>query len=178
MNTFRNLFQSLGSVVNGIERGHSCQQCLSSTNIGRGLFALDVLFPCLQGHAQCILAVNVFRYANDPPRHTAFILITRSKKSSRRTTEKHGNSKSLAAAESNISSPLARRCQQYERHQVRGNSHFAIRCVCFFHKTPVIFHISVAVGILYDDAKIFFLRIETFVIPHFNFDACHSHSRA
>ncbi len=52
-------------MIDGVHGGHIGQQGLRRTDIGSRFFPFDMLFPRLQGHAQCTVALGVDAHSDD-----------------------------------------------------------------------------------------------------------------
>ena len=143
---------TLCSVIHRITSGHGGQQSLCRTDIRSCLFAFDMLFTCLQGHAVAQVSVFVFRQTDDTSRHVPLELIACRKICSRRTSVEHRCTHSLAASEYDVSSPFSRRSQQCQTQNVCVYSHLASGSVCLLGKFPVILDASAVVRVL-DDAS-------------------------
>ena len=109
----------IGAVVNAVHSRHDGKKDLRRTDVRRGLFAADVLLPGLESHAQRRLAARIDRGADDASRDGSFELILCREKCRVGSTESHGDTESLRAADRDIGAELARRGQERQCQQVR-----------------------------------------------------------
>ncbi len=176
MDTAGNALQTFGAVVYGIERHHRGQQRLRRAHVGSRLVAFDMLFACLQSHAQRLAAIDIFGYADDASRHRTFIFVAGGKKSRRRTAEEHRDAEPLRTSESDIRPPLARRRQQGQRHQIGSDGYFAAGSMCLFDKAAIVFDAPITIGILYDGSEEIFSAIELLIVADDNLNVVAIHA--
>ena len=101
----------LRTMINGVKHRHNGQQRLRGTNIGRGLFTADMLLAGLHGHAQRGFSAAVYRHTNDAARYGALMLVFGCKEGCVGTSKAHGYAKALSAANDNIGTLFAWRCE-------------------------------------------------------------------
>ena len=157
-------------MVNRIHSRHIGQQRLCGTDVGCRLFALDMLFAGLKRHTQRPGTTGIHRYTNNSSRNAAFEFIACTEESRMRTSKTHWHTKTLCRANCNIGTQFTRRCKQGKRQQVCGHNHQTIDSMHRLYELTVILNRTIAVWILYQRAKIGFIRRGCMVIinDHFN----------
>ena len=82
------------------------------------------------------------------PWHRAFVFIATSHKSSMWPAIAHGHAKSLCSADTNISTPFARRCQQCQCQQICRHDECRLLAVCSNHIGTQIIDATTGRGVL------------------------------
>ncbi len=103
-------------MINGVHPGDVGQQHLRGADVGVGLFAADVLFACLQRHAQRLLAARVDRDADNAPRHRTLVRIARGEEGGVWATEAERHTEALRRAERYVGAHFSGRFEQHQRH--------------------------------------------------------------
>ncbi len=120
--------QTLRSMVDGVEPGHVGEQNLRGADVGVRLLATDVLFACLQRHAQRRLAAGILRYADDATGHGADVSFARGEEGGVRAAEPHRNAKALRRAERDVRPHRTWALEQHECQQIgRDCGHCTLR---------------------------------------------------
>jgi len=114
----RDAADSHRAVIHRIHSRHVCEQGLRSADVGSRLFATDMLFASLQGHAQGTVAVFVHRNADNPTRNLPLEIFCAGKKSSVWAAIAEWHPKTLGVAYRYVSPPFSGRRQQSQGEQI------------------------------------------------------------
>ena len=135
-----------------------------------------MLFACLQSQAVSRMSISIFRDTDDTSRNSTFVFVFCCKISSRRTTVEHRNTEALAAAEHYVGSPFARRCQQYQTHQVGCYGYTGFVGVRFCNKFFIIFNRTIRIRELYDSSEYIRCKDECLIISYYHVDTLWNHA--
>src|SRR6218665_2615549 len=113
-----------------------------------------MLFSCLQGHAQCAVALSIHAYADDTAGDASFKIIFCSKECGMWATESERDAKALGRANGNISAKFARRCQQCECKKICCHCNQCSGSVYIADELPVIFNGTLVIRVLNDCAEV------------------------
>ena len=171
MHALRNFLQTLRPVIHRVERSHVRQQRLRGADVAGGLFAADVLLARAQGEAQGRFAARILGHADDAPGHVALEFIARRKKGRVRPAVPERHAETLRAADGDVRAEFARRFDQRQRQQIRGDREHRAGCMGFFCEGGIIMDRTERVGILHQRAKNVFVERKSLVIAHHNFDS-------
>src|SRR4029078_2918423 len=98
----RNVSETIGAVINAVHRSNDRQQHLGSADFGCRFLATNVLFPCLQRHPICEIAVTVDRYADETTGHQALIFGARGDIGCVRSAITHWYTETLSGPDGNV----------------------------------------------------------------------------
>ena len=143
-----NALEPVCAMPGGIHTCHNGQQRLSSTDIGSGFFAANMLLARLQRHTQCPVALAVDRNTNDTAWYQPLVVVVASKKCRMRPSVPHGHTEALAVAHDSVGTPLARRAKQGQRQQITGYGHIHPGSLGPLGERPVIRHSTRLIRVL------------------------------
>ena len=146
-------FEALGSVVNGIHRGHDGKEDLGGADVGRGLVAADVLLAGAEGEAHGGVAVGVFGDADEAAGHLAFESVFGGEERGVGSAEAHGNAETLGGADGDIGAEFAGRAEEGEREEVGGDDGERADGVGGGEERSEIVDTAGGVGVLHEDAE-------------------------
>ncbi len=149
----RDTREPFGAVIHRIHRGHDREQHLRGADVRSGLLAPDVLFARLQREAVCGLALGVHRHAHQSPGHAALQLIARGHVAGMRPAEAHRHSEALRIADRDVRAPLARRLEEREREQIRGDHEIAASRVQRLGNSRMLADLAVHARVLHQRAE-------------------------
>ena len=113
--------QAVGPVVDGVHRRHVREQRLGRADVGRRLFAADVLLAGGERHPVGGAPVRVHRHADDAARGVADEILARGEEGRVRAAVPERDAEPLRVAERDVRTHLPGRRQQHQRQQVRGD---------------------------------------------------------
>ncbi|MNS83265.1 hypothetical protein D3C72_1170480 [compost metagenome] len=145
--------QAFRTVVDGVHRGHHCQQHLCGTDVGGGLLAADVLFAGLQGQAVGRVALCVDGDADQAARHRTLVGVTAGHERRMRATETERHAETLAVADHDVRTPFARGGQQGQGQQVGGHGHQAAARMHGIDQRLVVAHLAEGIRVLQQQAE-------------------------
>jgi hypothetical protein len=120
MDALRDLAESLGTVINGVESGEIGEQRLGCADVARGFFASDMLFAGLESQAQGGFSAGVTGDADEAAGEEAFEGVRVAKKAACGSAESEGHTEALAVAECDVRAPFARRFEEGEGEEIGG----------------------------------------------------------
>ena len=135
-------------MVLGIERRNDCQQCLSSTYIGSGFLAPDMLFSCLQCQSIGGVSSGINRQTNQTAGYISFVFIRCCKEGRVWPAKTHRNTESLRTADRDINPYFTRWCDQCQREQIGGYYDHDAGIMCFGYQRTIVPYDSLGVGAL------------------------------
>ena len=109
-------------MIDRIHRRDDGEKDLRRADVARRFVAPDVLLAGLQSESIGRTAFGIVRNADEPAGHVAFVLIARREISGVRSAEAERHAKTLRAADGDIGAEFARRFQQRERKNIRGDN--------------------------------------------------------
>ena len=145
--------QALRAVPDGIHAGHVGEQHLRGADVRVGLFAADVLFARLQGHAQGRLAAHVFRDADDAAGHGALVLVLAGEESGVRAAVAQRHAEALRRTEGDVRAHFTGRFRQHQRKQIASDSADGVLCLERGDDRAEILDLATGVGGLQESAE-------------------------
>ena len=153
VHALRDAAQAVGTVPDGVHRGHHGEEHLRGADVGRGLLAADVLLARLQRQAVGGGAVCVDGYADQPtrqgplePRAYGHVARVRSAISER-------DAEALRRTDGDVGTRLARRSEQAERQQIGGDCDERTALVRRSDDGVEVADSAGRTGVLHDDAE-------------------------
>ena len=118
MNSAGDAFDSLGSMIHGIETRYIGKQNLCRADVAIGFLTADMLFAGLQRHAIGLLASSIFGDSDDPSWYSPLVIITCCEEGRMGATIAHWHPETLGASEDDISAHFSGRLEQGQAHQI------------------------------------------------------------
>mmetsp|Transcript_10341 Transcript_10341/g.18230 ORF Transcript_10341/g.18230 Transcript_10341/m.18230 type:complete len:229 (-) Transcript_10341:639-1325(-) len=163
-------------MVHTVRRSNVGKKCLSSADVGGGLFTTNKLFASLEGHAKCAFSLRVLRNADKTSRHEALKLVLYGHVGCVGTAVEHGNSKALRRADDNVCSVLSWGLDHGARKQVSGHDQARFGAVESVSKLLVVARYrSEGIGVLHEYSaelgQVSAVFQKGFGLSHYNFNA-------
>ena len=153
MHALGNGAQPLWPVEHGIEAGHDRQQRLRGADVGRGLFAPDMLLAGLQAEPVRPPPARIDRNAHNAARHGALQIIAAGHEGGMRPAIAYRHAKSLRRSHGDIGPHRARFLQQAQRQKISGDDGQRLFCMKRSNLRGEILHMAIGAGILEDRAE-------------------------
>ena len=115
-------------------------------------------------------AARIFRHADDAAGHLAFKFIARGEERRVRSAVAERHAEALRTADSDVRAKFARRLDERERQQIRGDGEHRASSVDFFREARIIVNRAERVGILHERTKNFLGEGKGFVIADDDFN--------
>ena len=100
--------QAFGAVIDGVHPGHDGEQDLRGADVGRGLFAADVLLAGLEGEAVGLGSAGIDRDADEAAGQGALELVAGGEIGGVGTAVAHGHAEALRGSDGDVGAELAR----------------------------------------------------------------------
>ena len=162
----RNFPEALGSVVDGIHRGHDGEQHLRGADVGRGLVAADVLLARAERQPHGGVALGILRHADEPAGHLALEGILCGEEAGMRSAEAERHAETLRGADRDVRPELAWGAEQGEGEQVRGDDGERAGGVGGGEEAGKVVHAAGRVGVLDEYAEAAGLDLERAPVTH------------
>ena len=153
LHTLGDFPEALGSVVNGIHRGHDGEQYLCGADVGRGLVAADVLLARAEGQPHGGVALGILRHADEPAGHLALEGILRGEETGMRSAEAERHAEALRGADRDIRPEPARGAEQRQREEIGGDDGESAGGVGGGEEIRIVLHAAGRVGVLDEHAE-------------------------
>ena len=146
---------AFGTMPQGVETAHDGLQSRSGADVRGSLVALDVLLAHTQSHTQGGIALHINAPADDTSGEGTLEGVGDGEETGMGTTEAHGQTETLVAAESAVGTHLAGSLHHGQGHQVGGHTHEDTLLVALGDELGVVRHLAKLVGVLHHHGEIF-----------------------
>ncbi len=155
MDIASDIADAFGTMPCGIETAHDGLQSRGSADVRSSLVSLDVLFAHTQSHTQSGVALHINAPSNNTAGESTFKSISDGEETCVRTTEAHGQTKTLVATKSAIGTHLTGSLHHSQSHQVGSHTDKDTLLVTFGNKLGIVAHLAKLVGVLHNNTEIF-----------------------